>query len=247
MAYNIIVNQLPTLFYALIGGVVPALFWLYFWLKEDSNPEPLSLILKTFLAGSAMVILVIPFQKIVNDIYPGMGPRAFILWATLEEGFKFAAAYFIAIRSLDDDEPVDPMIYMIVCALGFVALENTLFIISPLLQKDLINGILTGNLRFIGASLLHIVSSSIIGTAIALNYYKPKAERYIWTLFAFILAVAFHSIFNLFIINQDNFGTFLTFGMVWSGVAILLLMFEKIKRIKLEKVINRVSTTYDLS
>ena len=239
-------NQLPILLYALIGGVVPALFWLYFWLREDSNPEPLALIIKTFLAGSAMVILVIPFQKVVNNLFLGMGVTAFILWATLEEGFKFAAAYFIAIRSLDDDEPVDPMIYMIVVALGFVALENTLFIVSPLLQKDLINGLLTGNLRFIGASLLHIVSSSIIGTAIALNYYKPKAERYLWTVFAFIMAVTFHSVFNLFIINQNDFGTFMTFGMVWSGVAILLLMFEKIKRIKLEKVINSISTTDEL-
>lgn len=229
--------NISALVYALLGGVLPALVWLYFWLREDSHPEPLSLIMQTFVGGAAAVILVLPFEKLIDTLLPGMGLSAFIGWAVVEEGFKFIAAYFIAIRSLEDNEPVDPMIYMIVAALGFVALENALFIASPLLQKDLMNGLLTGNLRFIGASLLHIVSSSTIGTALALTYFKPRKVKIWWTTCAFVLAVTFHTIFNLFIINQNNFNTFLTFLTVWAGVAILLFMFEKIKRTKLERIL----------
>ena len=28
------------LFFAIAGGFIPSLLWLWFWLKEDSNPEP---------------------------------------------------------------------------------------------------------------------------------------------------------------------------------------------------------------
>ena len=144
---------------------------------------------------------------------------------------KFAAAYFIAIRNRDDNEPLDPMIYMITATLGFVALENALFIAGPLLERDIVGGIITGNFRFIGASLLHIVASSVIGSALALTFYKSRKEKVAWGIFAFMLAVLVHTAFNLSIIRQNNMGTFLTFGTVWAGVAILILMFEKVKTV----------------
>jgi len=219
-----------TIAFALLGGMLPALLWLFFWLREDSmHPEPLWLIFKTFLAGSFAVILVLPFQKGVDYLFPGSGLTAFVLWAVLEEAFKFGAAYFVAIRCLEDNEPVDAMMYMIAAALGFVALENALFIFNPLLQQDIVGGVLTGNLRFIGASLLHIVSSSTIGTALALSYYKSRKVKFWSVLAAFCIAVPIHTTFNLFIVNQDNLGTFLTFATVWSGITILMLIFEKVK------------------
>lgn len=223
---------LLTVIYALILGALPALVWLWFWLREDAaHPEPISLIIKTFLAGSLAVVLVLPLQQLVSKIIPEIGMVTFLLWATLEEALKFGAAYFIAIVAKEDNEPLDPLIYMIIAALGFVALENALFIISPLLQEDIVGGVVTGNLRFIGASLLHIVSSSTIGAALALSFYKPKKERIVWGICAFILAVIFHTVFNLFIIDQNDLGTFLTFATVWSGITILIFIFEKVKTI----------------
>ena len=232
-----------TVFWALVGGFIPAILWLIFWLREDrKNPESNSLIIKTFLAGSLMVILVLPFQIYVNNTFPGMGIVAFMLWATIEESFKFFAAYFVAIRTREDNESIDPMIYMITAALGFVALENALFIINPLIQKDILNGVITGNMRFIGSSLLHTVSSGTIGIAMAFNFYKPKTKRIFWELLAFGLAVALHTIFNIFIVNQSDFGTFLTFGIVWAGITLLILMFEKVKSINLQNIDDEIST-----
>ncbi|MDB5266457.1 MAG: hypothetical protein JWN89_272 [Parcubacteria group bacterium] len=223
-------THIPTIIFALLGGLAPALIWLAFWLREDhKDPEPRMRIVKTFLAGSAAVILVLPLQKFVDSLFPGQTPVTFLLWATLEEGFKFAAAYFVAIRSLDDNEPLDPLVYMIVAALGFVALENALFIFNPLLQKDIAGSVITGNLRFIGASLLHTVSSSVIGSALALSFYKTKRERKILVSIAFVAAVLIHTVFNLFIIEQNDLGTFLTFATVWSGITMLMLIFEKVK------------------
>lgn len=224
--------NLETITYALLGGVLPALIWLAFWLREDKkHPEPRGLLLRTFLLGMAAVIIVLPFQKVVDNWFPGTALAAIILWVILEEVFKFVAAYFGGLHSVEDNEPIDPIIYMITAALGFVALENTLFILGPLIGAEVTKSVITGNLRFIGASLLHVVSSGIIGVSLAFSFYKPKGKRILFTVLAIILAIAFHTGFNLAIVYWNNAGTMLAFGLVWIGAILLLLAFEKAKTI----------------
>jgi RsiW-degrading membrane proteinase PrsW (M82 family) len=224
--------DIETMFYALLGGVLPALVWLVFWLREDyKNPEPKKLILETFFFGMGAVIVVLLFQKWVDILFPGTTLLAIILWVILEEVFKFAAAFFGGLKSTEDNEPIDPIIYMITAALGFVALENTLFIVGPLIGKDFVTSIITGNLRFVGASLLHVVSSGIIGVSLAFSFLKEKKKRVIWGIIALTLAIVFHGSFNLAIIHGGNSGAMIAFGMVWVGVIFLLLAFEKAKTI----------------
>ncbi len=225
-------THFQTIAYALLGGVLPALLWLSFWLREDrKNPEPKNLILKTFLIGMLSVVLVLPFQKGVEAIFPSLTVLSLFLWAMLEEIFKFGAGYFGGLHSVEDNEPVDPMIYMITAALGFVALENTLFIFGPLIQNDAVQSFITGNMRFMGASLLHVVSSGIVGASLSLSFYKNWFQRVTYVTVGLILAIAFHLYFNLMIINLGNTGTTISFVSVWIGVAVLLLTFEKVKRI----------------
>lgn len=220
------------IFYALLGGILPALIWLAFWLREDyEHPEPRALLLRTFLFGMGAVILVLPLQKAVDIWFPGMAFVAIILWVVLEEVFKFGGAYVGGIKSVDDNEPVDPMIYMITAALGFAALENTIFILEPLIGKEIVNSVITGNLRFIGANLLHVVSSGIVGASLAFSFYKSRKKRIINVLLALLIAIGFHSGFNLAIIHWGNLGTMFGFSLVWVGVIFLLLMFERVKAI----------------
>ena len=224
--------NLETATYALLSGIFPALVWLVFWLREDKkNPEPKKLILRTFLFGMGAVMIVLFFQKWVDTLFPGTTLLAVILWVVLEETFKFVAAFLGGLKSTEDNEPIDPIIYMITAALGFVALENALFIVGPLIGKDIITSVITGNLRFIGASLLHVVSSGIIGVSLAFSFLKPRGQRVIFDILALILAIILHSGFNLAIIHWDNDGAMFAFGLVWIGVILLLLAFEKAKTI----------------
>lgn len=221
--------NVDTVVYALLGGILPALVWLTFWLREDhKHPEPRNLVLRTFVLGMCAVFLVLPFQKMVNSFFPGMTLTAFLLWAVLEEVFKFGAAYFGGIRSVEDNEPIDPIIYMITAALGFAALENALFILGPLAGQNTLDSIITGNLRFIGASLLHVVSSSIIGITFAFSFYKSRKRRVLFVLTGFVAAIAFHTIFNL---SLNNGAKLIPLVSVWLGVTLLLLVFEKTKTI----------------
>jgi protease PrsW len=228
---------LSTVAYSLIGGIIPSLLWLFFWLHEDKKrPEPRGQLLRTFLFGMLAVVLVLPFQKIVNDYMPGMTVMAIFLWALFEEGFKFLAGYFGGIHSTEDDEPLDPIIYMITAALGFVALENALFIFAQLADQNIAGSIFTGNMRFIGPSLLHIISSAVVGFAMAFSFFKSRGAQRIAAVVGGILAVVLHTFFNILMVKQEAVSVFTTFGLVWVVVIVLLLLFEKVKNMNVEAI-----------
>jgi len=221
-----------TIVYALLSGILPALLWLWFWLKEDNlHPEPRSLIFKTFIGGVFFVILAIIIEKFIADITTDQTTR-YILWAATEEIVKFIAVALIALHSKYVDEPIDAMIYCITVALGFSALENALFILTPLNIGDVTRTIVTGNMRFIGATLVHIISSASIGFMIGISFYKNDLIKAISIIVGVILAVTLHSTFNLSIINTTATNTLKIFGWVWLAVVILLILFEEVKIIK---------------
>lgn len=216
--------------YALLGGVLPALLWAWFWNREDStHPEPFRLLFAAFAVGMLTVAVVIPFQKLTMAFFSGT--VMFMLWAAIEEIAKYTLARVTVLSNAENNEPLDPLIYMITIALGFAAAENTLFLISPIAQSGLLEGILTGNFRFLGATLLHVLSSATIGVALALSFYKNKRARRRYALIGLVLAIALHGAFNFFILNGGSDGVLRVFAFVWIGLVALLVIFEKIKRI----------------
>ncbi len=219
-----------TLFVALAGGILPALLWLWFWLKEDNlRPEPRGLIILTFLAGMVAVILVLPIEKFAYaQIRDGF--LLIVAWAAAEELVKYGAAYVIALKTRFLDEPIDCVIYMVTAALGFAGLENVLFLASTIQKSGLAEGLVTQNLRFIGASLLHVIASASIGIAMALSFYRGWFMRKIYLISGIALAIVLHTLFNFFIINNSGENIFTVFGFVWVVAVLFLLIFEKIKR-----------------
>lgn len=225
--------NIQVLFYALFGGLLPAGLWLWFWLKEDSvHPEPKALIFFTFVAGFITVLLVLPFQQLVYKFFHDDIIVMFLLWAVIEELFKYGAAYFAALRNKAVDEPIDMIIYMVTVALGFTALENAFFIQNPIMNGNFTDSLLTSNLRFVGASLLHVISSSVIGLSMAFAFYRDKKTKRLAVIFGLSLATILHTMFNLSIINESGSNTFVTFLVLWLSVVGLLLFFEKIKRLR---------------
>ncbi len=216
---------------ALIGGIFPALAWLWFWRREDSeHPEPRRLIALAFLAGMATVVIVIPLEKFTAPFLAST-TLLYSAWSAIEEVMKYLAARLTVLNRREDDEPIDPVIYMVAVALGFAAAENALFFLSPLSGDTFVQTFLTGNLRFVGATLLHVLTSAVIGVAIGLAFYKPKVTRRLYALCGVILAILLHSAFNFFILNTPEVHLLRTFGFVWIGVIVLLAVLEYVKRI----------------
>ena len=222
------IQEYPFILASLLG-LTPALIWLWFWLKEDTHPEPAKILTLAFLGGMLAVFLVLPVQKLVYYYFRNYNFLSFTLWAAIEEIFKFVFVYFIALRNKVTDEPVDDIIYLVVSALGFVTLENTLFLVNPISNGDIVGVVVNSNLRFIGASLLHIMSSATIGIFMGLAFYKNKLHKRLYLITGIISAIVLHSAFNSFIIKQNGVNIFLIFGAVWVGVILLLLFFEKVK------------------
>ena len=215
---------------AIAGGLFPALAWLWFWSREDSHPEPKRLIALAFIAGMLTVIVVIPMQKFVAGFILAQ-TALYTAWSIIEEVMKYVAARLAVLWRHEDDEPIDPIIYMIAVALGFAALENTLFLMSPLSGSTSLETIMTDNLRFVGATLLHVVSSAAVGLALAFSFYKPHRVHAWYVLGGVILAGALHSGFNFLILNSPETQLFRTFAYVWVGVIAVLAAVEYAKRI----------------
>ncbi len=220
---------------AFLAALVPMIFWLWFWLREDrKNPEPIILIIITFIAGMAVVPVVLPLQRLAMDVYSGS--NVVLVWVIIEEVLKYTAALIVILWHKAVDEPIDYIIYMIAIALGFAALENTLFILNPLSAGDYLTATVTGSFRFLGATLLHVLASATVGVALAFAYYKSDTIKLVFSSLGLFMAILLHALFNFFIIDASGGGILIIFLFVWMGIIILFLLFEKLKLLESSKL-----------
>ncbi len=238
------IGPIQAIGYALLAGVVPALIWLYFLLREDRrNPEPPLIVLIAFVAGMIAVLLVIgPESAFLNyavEHFSGCSndnvcTPVIVGWATIEEVTKYLLCAVLVLWRREVDESLDLVVYMITTALGFAALENTLFLIAPFMQGTITLGLATDVQRFIGSTLVHVISSSAIGFSLAFTYRKMMsvegyALRATIASGGLILAIALHSVFNFFIINHNGDQKVLAFFTVWTSVVVFFALFELLK------------------
>lgn len=185
----------------------------------------------------AVVALVLPIEDGIYAAlgYPNltevpladMGTLLFVLWALTEELAKFGAAAIFGLMSRAYDEPLDALIYMITAALGFAAGENTLYLLGT--HGGIAASILEGDLRFAGATLLHTLASGTIGLSLAFAFYLERRYRILIAAAGVILAIALHTLFNFFILNVSAGQVLLVFVPLWLGIALILLLTERIK------------------
>ncbi|PIR85241.1 hypothetical protein COU15_01725 [Candidatus Kaiserbacteria bacterium CG10_big_fil_rev_8_21_14_0_10_45_20] len=236
--------SLNALLFAFLIGFIPILIWLGFWLLQDrKRPEPKHLIVGAFLLGMLAVVLVIPLQGfIASYLNIDIGnlsalniPLLFVLflfWAGIEEVFKVLFVFFIIMRKTAVDEPIDIPIYFITAALGFAALENALFLFGPLNDGQMVQGFITGNLRFIGAVLIHTLSTAIVASAVAFSFYKGWYARIRWGVVGLVGATIVHAIFNIALVTTSSDYLLVVFAGVWVGIVVMLLMLEYIKTLQ---------------
>ncbi len=247
------------IFFAFISGVIPALIWLYFWTREDrENPEPKSMLALAFIGGMIAVFISLFLEKYfygfgLKNLFTSSFLSHTLPWIEtlvkqtnvpidkvllvvvfapiIEELSKVLMAYILVLRSRYDDEPLDPMIYMITTALGFAAIENMLFLINPFQNRDFIATIFTGNMRFVGATLLHTISSATVAMFISFHFFYNKVKKDFYVVIGIICAICMHGYFN-FLMVGDQEASILALELIWIAVIIILLAFEKIKKIK---------------
>lgn len=232
----LVISDPKILALAFIGGIIPSLFWLWFWLNEDKkNPEPKMLLAIVFFIGMIGVFFVLQINQFIH-LHISDNNLKIVLWASVEEVIKFLAVIVVLLKTNYIDEPIDWPIYLITAALGFAALENALFLIKPLSIGATTVSLLTGQLRFLGSTLLHTVSSGVLGIALGLAFHLKGFRKELNIIIGFAFAIALHSVFNFFIIRIDSSKAnhFLellkVFGFLWVVTIIVMLLFEKVRR-----------------
>lgn len=218
----------------------PPILWLMFYLREDRHPEPKLLLLLTFVGGMASVVLAIVGECVFAQLAGGGSCRQginytaeniitlFLAIAFIEEYVKYLVVKFLVLRKKDFDEPVDAMIYLITAALGFAAVENVLFVF-PLFHDNLRLGLEITTNRFLGANLLHALSSAIVGFFLARAWFSPHRHHFV--ALGIIIASLLHAFFNYLILVRDSLsqGTLYVFLLLAMMAVVVFIDFERLK------------------
>ncbi len=203
-------NGVFTIIFLIILGLIPSFVWLTYYFKKDPRPEPKYLLLKTFFLGVILAPLAVVAQWIFPEIITAFKPSyiaemslIWFLWGALaEEVTKLWAVQLTVLRDPEFDEPVDAMVYMIAAGLGFAAIENILALFQTI-PHGLGGTLQTWFWRFIGATLLHAVSSAMIGYFLALSWFYNKHSKKL-ILAGLGIATLIHFTFNMIILSGAN-------------------------------------------
>lgn len=234
-------NEWFLLIPALVLAVLPSLIWLFFYLKEDPHPEPRYWLLIMFIMGIALAPIAIFSEMSLSKLLQFViaiplesGVLMFMIAPIVEEAAKYGVTHLALNKNPVLDEPVDGMIYVIVTALGFAAIENV-FAISSFITigaPDYLRLAFNfATLRFISAVALHGLASGISGYYFAQFYFIKRDPRLIiWGLF---LASLLHGTYNFLIVRNDQTIPLVFTAVILIAAAVLVvLMFNRLKRLK---------------
>ncbi len=221
-------------------GFVPSILWLLFYLRKDAHPESNKMVLKVFLLGMVSGLFAIVFekgfQKTQNIFLASLAYTSafsiFIGGAFIEEIVKYASAKFGTYRNAELDEPVDFILYMIISALGFAALENILVLTNyhPILNSTKVLELMLW--RFASATFLHALCSGIFGYFLALSFFYGK-KRKLYFLYGLTSCTILHGLYNFSIIRVEGLNKFIVPLIILGGATIFLSFgFKKLKKIK---------------
>ena len=129
----------------LLLGFAPGIFWLWFFYRKDKlEPEPKSLVARTFFWGMVVALPVAIVEVLVADPLGVLGAGildARVLLVVLaapiiEEYGKF----FVVRRTMYDhpefDEPMDGIVYAAAAALGFASVENVVYLSTAFFSPE---------------------------------------------------------------------------------------------------------------
>lgn len=198
---------------AMIGAAIaPGIAILsYFYLRDSLEPEPISMVIRSFIFGMLLVIPVMVLQYIMQNEWNWRDGivAGVVQSAVVEEFFKWMVIFFTAYKHVEFDEPYDGIVYAVAVSLGFATLENLFYLI--------INGL---NIAFWRA-LLPVSSHALF--AVWMGYYLGRAKfskeirkerMFLWV--SVLLPVGLHALYNTIFFSIQNW--------VWAIIPFMILL-----------------------
>ncbi len=211
------------LLFLAIAPIIITVLYIYF--KDKFEKEPKGFLLKNFLLGAIVSVLItlilggiasklIPLTNQTSIVQQFL--QAFIVVALVEEFSKYLIVRFYAQTNKEFNEPFDGIVYAVMVSMGFAALENVLYVFQ--------HGVATGVTRAFTAVPAHATFGILMG------YFMGKAKfsknKKVLNLIGLLLATIFHGAYDFFLfinfIPGISIGAFvsLIIGIVLSKKAI---------------------------
>lgn len=224
----------------IIFGALPSAAWLLFYLRKDVHPESNKMILKIFFYGMLVALPVVLIEiGIIGQIGQTNLPpvlitalNMFLGVALVEEICKYLVVRGKVLKSHEFDEPIDAVLYMIIAALGFAAIENILILFS--LGPVFLMGpaVSLTCFRFLGATLLHALCSGLLGYHLALSICEGKNNlKHLFS--GFLLAILLHGLYNFSIMEvKGGLGLIIPVIILLGLTIFLTFAFKRLKKLK---------------
>lgn len=229
-------------FFYLIFGLLPSVIWLLFFLRKDVHPESNRMILKVFFYGGLFAILAVLIEIGIYEIISKLAIKIspifisllywFLAIALVEETLKYLVVKKKVLNNPEFDEPLDAMLYMIIAALGFAALENILILYFLEGPFHFFETFTISSLRFVGATFLHALCSGTVGYFLALSLLETK-KRFKLQATGLGIAIFLHGLYNFSIMEIEGSLKFGIPVIILIGLALLVsLGFKHLKKLK---------------
>lgn len=197
-------------------ALAPVLAVALFFYERDHEKEPRKLLIWAFFLGMAGVVPTLILGAIMSVM--GFDPESDSLaWsfisitlmiALVEELSKFFGVRMWIYRKADFNEPYDGIVYCVMAALGFAALENVMYVMQ--------GGLGVGIGRAFTSIPAHAVMGVFIGYFLGIQKHDGKRG---YEFIGLAAAVTFHAFYDFFLINAEEYPVFLLLclGMfIWA-------------------------------
>ena len=166
----------------------PAFFWLWLFYRRDRwEPEPKAKVLQLFALG---MVVAAPAYYLERWL-PGPATPLFdnvVRVALVEEFFKLLPVWLFAFYHKEFNEPMDGILYMVACALGFATVENALYALHGGGQLLVF--------RAFTSTLAHVGFSGLLGYALGVAKFRPRGGAWL-VLRVFVVVVVLHGAYDL--------------------------------------------------
>ncbi|PMC39445.1 PrsW family intramembrane metalloprotease [Bacillus sp. UMB0899] len=181
------------------AGIAPGLALLsYFYLKDQYDSEPISLVMRSFIFGALLVfpIMFIQYVLDVEAVFASQFLYTFVAVGFLEEFFKWFILFFTIYQHIHFNEHYDGIVYGVSVSLGFATLENILYLFANGVEHAL------------GRAILPVSSHALFG--VIMGYYLGKGKftsqmnRPKWIVLSCTIPIVLHSVYDSILLSYLN-------------------------------------------
>lgn len=221
----------------LLISILPVFILLgYIYLKDKNEREPWGLLIKAFLSGAFVAVLILLWSFVEGIIGIHLTAfaensavlKSFFQAAIPEEGLKLLFLYWLIWKNKEFNEHFDGIVYAVFVSMGFACVENILYVYS--------GGFETGIVRALLAVPGHFLFAVIMGYFFSRARFTPMRKGRLLAM-AFICPVLAHGLYDTLCFAMDMYGE--TLGGLSAVLEVLFIAFDvKLWQIGLKAIRN---------